>query len=170
MRGLFITGALLASLLVISESTIVLPAITLGTGALAGLAILKIAALKTLALGSLLAGDHRRGRRSLSDLESSLLSASQNDASDCAKRLICEVNGALSASAPSSLSSEEAMIMNLFNSDHLDISSLTVEFDLAAQIGRRVGSHQCGLIYKRCPHSREELMEILQDPNFASDL
>ncbi|XP_040575519.1 uncharacterized protein [Lepeophtheirus salmonis] len=167
MNGFILTGAVLASCLILSEATVfVVPAVataatlSIGGGALAGLALLKAAAIKGLVAGAIIG----RGKRSAIDLESLLLSASQRDFSDCAKKLVCEVNGLSRAE----IESEEAMIAALFNADSLDLSKATVEFDLAAQIGKRVGKEQCAVIYERCPHNRQKLMKIFRDPNLVS--
>ncbi|QQP50521.1 Uncharacterized protein FKW44_011545 [Caligus rogercresseyi] len=168
MNGLILTGAILASCLVVSDATIIFAApaaaavATVAVGpALASLAILKAAAIKGLIVGSFLAGG--RGKRSTTDLETLLLSASQKDSTDCAKKLVCEVNGL----SPAVLQSEEAMIARLFNANSLDLSKATVEFDLAAQIGKRVGKEQCSIIYERCPHDRQKLVQIFRSPNLV---
>ncbi|XP_040575809.1 uncharacterized protein [Lepeophtheirus salmonis] len=170
MRGMILTGALLASCMMLSEATIILPAVTIGGGALAGLALLKLAAIKGLALGALLSDGNRksgrRGKRSLDDFESILLSASQHDTSDCAKRLVCELNGI----ALEEMGTQEAVLQGLFDPDNLDITKSTVEFDLAAQIGKRVGIRQCALIYERCPHNRQQLMDIIGNPDFGNEM
>jgi len=44
----------------------------------------------------------------------------------------------------------------------IDVLSPTVEFDLAAQIGRVGGEAQCKTIYKRCPLPYNELISLLE--------
>uniref|UniRef100_A0A0K2TSI0 Uncharacterized protein n=2 Tax=Lepeophtheirus salmonis TaxID=72036 RepID=A0A0K2TSI0_LEPSM len=190
MRAIILFGALMASCIVLSEATLILPALAVGKGALIGLALIKKAAFKVGFVGGLISrGGRRRNyrpryhqnfgynhrhhgfqnyrfKRSLDEYETILLSAAQNDASDCAKRLVCEVNG----TPLENFSKEETMIARLFNPDHLDITKITVEFDLAAQIGKRVGIEQCAVLYERCPHDKKKLMEIFNDPTFGQDV
>nr|XP_040575407.1 uncharacterized protein LOC121124322 [Lepeophtheirus salmonis] len=188
MKGTLLTLAFMATCLSLSQATLILPALTIGGGALAGLAILKVAAIKGGIIGALIAsgsgrGDRRGGRRgggrggrrggslryfgkrSIDDFESVLLSASQHDASDCAKKLVCEVSGL----TLEDINSEETMIASLFNPDHLDVTKATVEFDLAAQVGKHVGIQQCSIIYQRCPHSRRKLIDIFRDPRLGNE-
>ncbi|CAB4070250.1 unnamed protein product [Lepeophtheirus salmonis] len=164
----------MATCLSLSQATFILPALTIGGGALAGLAILKAAAIKGGIIGALItsssrqggrqgvrqigrSGGRRRGalryfgKRSIDDFESDLLSASQHDASDCAKKI-------------------RNMFARLFNPDQLDVTKATVEFDLAAQIGKRGGIQQCSVIYERCPHSRRQLIDIFRDPRLGNEL
>ncbi|CAB4070267.1 unnamed protein product [Lepeophtheirus salmonis] len=150
-------SSLYGTCLSLSQATLILPALTIGGGALAGLALLKAAAIK---------GDIGiTANVSINDFESVLLSASQHDASDCAKKLVCEVSGL----TLEDMNSEETMIARLFNPDQLDVAKATVEFDLAAQIGKRVGIQQCSIIYERCPHSRRQLIDIFRDPRLGNE-
>nr|XP_040575406.1 uncharacterized protein LOC121124320 [Lepeophtheirus salmonis] len=192
MKGTLLTLAFMATCLSLSQATLILPALTIGGGALAGLAILKVAAIKGGIIGALIASGSGRGgrrggrrgggrggrrggrrggslryfgKRSIDDFESVLLSASQHDASDCAKKLVCEVSGL----TLEDINSEETMIARLFNPDHLDVTKATVEFDLAAQIGKHVGIQQCSIIYQRCPHSRRKLIDIFRDPRLGNE-
>ncbi|CAB4070265.1 PDE11 [Lepeophtheirus salmonis] len=73
-----------------------------------------------------------RRKRAINEYEEILLSASQEDQNDCAKRLVCEI----SSLPPTTMSLEEVQIASAFNSNYLDISKATVEFELAAQIGK----------------------------------
>uniref|UniRef100_A0A0K2VBN3 Uncharacterized protein n=1 Tax=Lepeophtheirus salmonis TaxID=72036 RepID=A0A0K2VBN3_LEPSM len=176
MRGTFLNIAFMAVCFSLTQATLILPAITIGGGALAGLALLKAAAIKGGIIGAIIArgsgrggrrgGRHRHyGKRSINEFESVLLSASQRDASDCAKKLVCEVSGL----TLEDMNSEETMIARLFNPDQLDVAKATVEFDLAAQIGKRVGIQQCSVIYERCPHSRRQLIDIFRDPRLGNE-
>ncbi|XP_040575514.1 uncharacterized protein [Lepeophtheirus salmonis] len=106
-----------------------------------------------------------RRKRAINKYEEILLSASQEDQNDCAKRLVCEI----SSLPPTAMSPEEIQIASAFNSNYLDISKATVEFELAAQIGKRVGLEQCLVIYKRCPHSKAKLMEIYKETNVEEE-
>ncbi|XP_040575594.1 uncharacterized protein [Lepeophtheirus salmonis] len=106
-----------------------------------------------------------RGKRAIKEYEEILLSASQEDQNDCAKRLVCEI----SSLPPTAMSPEEIQIASAFNSNYLDISKATVEFELAAQIGKRVGLEQCSVIYKRCPFPRAKLMEMYNETNVEDE-
>ncbi|CAB4070264.1 unnamed protein product [Lepeophtheirus salmonis] len=86
-----------------------------------------------------------RGKRAIKEYEEILLSASQEDQNDCAKRLVCEI----SSLPPTAMT--------------------TVEFELAAQIGKRVGLEQCSVIYKRCPFPRAKLMEMYNETNVEDE-
>jgi len=107
---------------------------------------------------------HGRGRygRSVADVDEMFLVASQNDADDCAKKLICS----LAARDPRSLAQDEAVIVGLFGHGDLDVSKSTVEFDLAAIMGRKVGEVQCEKIYSRCVYPTNTLMEVMRQPDF----
>jgi hypothetical protein len=88
-----------------------------------------------------------------------LLQASRNDEQDCAKKLVCVLN------AQKDLAEDEAKIAQLFGkSGNIDLSAVTVEFDLAALMGQQVGEGQCNTIYSRCPYQVKDLMEIIRQP------
>ena len=146
-----------------------------GGWALAALLGLKAAALGGVALG--LAASRRRGSsrggrryytrrrwgRSVEDeidmTAEILLQASRNDEQDCAKKLVCVLN------AQKDLAEDEAKIAHLFGkSGNIDLSAVTVEFDLAALMGQQVGEGQCNTIYSRCPYQVKDLMEIIRQP------
>ncbi len=135
--------------------------VTGGGLALAALFGIKAAAVGGLALGAALSSRRSRGRsysgrryyrrrgrygRSVEDTDDLLLQASLNDGQDCAKKLVCKLN----AMESSLLSAEEAAIAHLFGkTETIDLKSVAVEFDLAAQLGKKVGDSQCELIYSR---------------------
>lgn len=110
---------------------------------------------------------HRRWGRSIEDETDDetdmtaeiLLQASRNDEQDCAKKLVCVLN------AQKDLAEDEAKIAQLFGkSGNIDLSAVTVEFDLAALMGQQVGEEQCNTIYSRCPYQVKDLMEIIRQP------
>ncbi|QQP51946.1 Uncharacterized protein FKW44_013443, partial [Caligus rogercresseyi] len=124
---------------------------------LGGLLLLKKAAFKGAIVGSLwLVPDED------ADDESTLVMASQMDELDCAKRAVCEVN----ALAGDELRAEDAMIVRLFNnsSSSLEDSKESIEFRIAATIGKSVGAKGCSIIYERCPYGRKELLEVIRSP------
>ncbi len=81
------------------------------------------------------------------------------DASDCAKRLVCAVN-----TVPvDSLNEMEATIYKMFgNGGVLDAAKESAQFDLAAIVGRKVGEGHCAKVYARCPLSSQQLRSLLQ--------
>ena len=144
-----------------------------GGWALAALLGLKAAALGGVALGLAASRRSRGGRRhyytkrrygrSVEDetdmLAEILLQASRNDEQDCAKKLVCVLN------AQNDLAEDETKIAQLFGkSGNIDLSAVTVEFDLAALIGQQAGEYQCNTIYSRCPYQVKDLMEIIRQP------
>jgi hypothetical protein len=135
---------------------------------------LKVAAWKGFAIGAAI-GSAKRGRsysprksyyrrtrwgRSIEDeTEASdlLLQASLNDSEDCAKKLVC------SLAAKDNLDADEARVAALFGqSDSIDLSAVTAEFDLAALMGRKVGQAQCDTIYARCGYQPKDLMDVIR--------
>ena len=71
-----------------------------------------------------------------------LLNASLNDADDCGKKLICLLN------AQESLAEDEAKIAQIFGkTESIDLSAVTVEFDVAALMGKKVGEAHWKYLY-----------------------
>ena len=151
-----------------------------GGAALAALLGLKAAAIGGFALGAALSSrrrsrpsyrksyrkSYRRYGRSVEEDEDDrtelLLTASLNDAEDCAKKLVCTLN----AQDFNTLDTEERAIAILFGqAENIDVTAVTVEFDLAAHMGRKAGEGQCQLIYSRCPYQTKDLMEVIRQPN-----
>jgi len=144
-----------------------------GGWALAALLGLKAAALGGVALGLAASRRSRGGRRhyytkrrygrSVEDetdmMAEILLQASRNDEQDCAKKLVCVLN------AQKDLAEDETKIAQLFGkSGNIDLSAVTVEFDLAALMGQQAGEDHCNTIYSRCPYQVKDLMEIIRQP------
>ena len=151
-----------------------------GGAALAALLGLKAAAIGGFALGAALSSrrrsrpsyrksyrkSYRRYGRSVEEDEDDrtelLLTASLNDAEDCAKKLVCTLN----AQDFNTLDTEERAIAILFGqAENIDVTAVTVEFDLAAHMGRKAGESQCQMIYSRCPYQTKDLMEVIRQPN-----
>jgi hypothetical protein len=110
---------------------------------------------------------YRRHGRSVEDepetfdetMSNAILNASLNDGEDCAKKLICS----LTAKDPNTLEADERILANVFGkSAGIDLTSTTVEFDLAALMGRQAGKAQCETIYARCPYESKDLMEVMR--------
>ena len=122
-----------------------------------GLGLIKGAALAN-------AGRGRRthfGKRSVDEdeLEATLFAAAASDNDDCAKKTICYVN----ALPESDITEETAPIRQIFGADdELNFNKGTVEFDVAALVGRNGGNAQCETVYSQCPHSLHKLFELAQ--------
>jgi len=164
----------------IAESTIVVGVVG-GGAALAGLLGLKALLVGGFAAGALIGAASRRrtsSRRShgrmmrksyrrhgrsvedeIDENANAILDASLNDEDDCAKKLVCSLN----AQDIRSLQADEVVIATLFGkSAGIDLSAATVEFDLAALMGRQTGKAQCDTIYARCPYQTKDLMEVMR--------
>jgi len=176
----------MAMMVVVAESTIIIG--VAGGAALAGLLGLKALAVGGFAAGALIGAasrrrsrhrvvshrrshgrsmvrkSHRRHGRSVEDetfdeMSNTILDASLNDADDCAKKLVCSLN----AQDVKTLEADEAVIASLFGKTAgIDLTSTTVEFDLAALMGRQAGKNQCDTIYARCPYQSKDLMEVMR--------
>ena len=104
-----------------------------------------------------------------SDVSDAILLASLNDAEDCAKKLVCLLNG----QDKTSLEQDELVITDLFGKNEaIDVTSVTAEFDLAALMGRKAGVEQCNTIYARCPFQKAELMDVMRQrtPAFVNQI
>jgi len=171
----------MAMMVVVAESTIIIGTVAGGGLALAGLLGLKALAIGAFAGGALIGAasrrrssyrrshgrsykSHRRWGRSVEDetfdeMSNTILDASLNDADDCAKKLVCSLN----AQDVKTLQADEAAIASLFGKTAgIDLTSTTVEFDLAAFMGRQAGKNQCDTIYARCPYQSKDLMEVMR--------
>jgi len=168
----------MAVMVVVAESTVIIAG--------GGLALAGLLGLKALLVGGVVAGaaigaasrrrsygrsyrrsysrSHRRWGRSVEDesfdeMSNAILDASLNDAEDCAKKLVCSLN----AQDVKTLQADEAAIASLFGKTAgIDLTSTTVEFDLAALMGRQAGKNQCDTIYARCPYQSKDLMEVMR--------
>lgn len=135
---------------------------------IAGIIGLKIAGGIGFGAGVLASRGGRRGRfggrgrrfgRSVTESEvgDAFLQASIDDADDCAKKMVCMVN----SKSVEELSEIEKTIHEMFGQDdEINVSKSTVEFDLAALVGRKAGYLQCKSVYARCPHSQEVLVQV----------
>ena len=134
--------------------------------ALLGLIGLKVLAGKSIAVGAALgsasrrrSGGRKRYGRSVFESDDAVLRASWEDIDDCAKKMVCEIN----AMPYAALDKEMANIHNMFaQGGTIDVAADSVEFDLAAIMGRKAGAAQCQTIYRRCPYTVEQLMQELR--------
>merc|ERR1712156_785518 len=113
--------------------------------------------------GRMMRKSYRRHGRSVEDEidenSNAILDASLSDEDDCAKKLVCSLN----AQDIRTLQGDEVFIATLFGkSAGIDLSAATVEFDLAALMGRQTGKAQCDTIYARCPYQTKDLMEVMR--------
>jgi len=180
----------LAMMVVIAESTVITLGVVGGGGlALAGLLGLKALLVGGIVGGALIGAasrrrshshrpmrmsrhysSYRRHGRSVEDepeyfdevdtISNAILDASLNDAEDCAKKLVCSLN----AQDVNTLQADESAIAALFGktAGGIDVTATTVEFDLAALMGRQAGKAQCDTIYARCPYQTKDLMEVMR--------
>ena len=123
----------------------------------------KILALKGLLIGGLLGRAARgRGRREAvpeADLAKVILEASLKDQYDCTKMLIC----ALHAKPVEEMAEDEILIASTFGQmDAIDLTLPSVEFDLAALLGRKVGAERCNTIYSRCTVPAQDIMNNIR--------
>lgn len=110
-------------------------------------------------------------------IEQVMLQASLEDNDDCAKAYVCYVHAKPArASAMEEFvyeyfggSSKETAMLKAFlpqgssaGLSVIDVTTPTVQFDLAAQIGKVGGAQQCQKIYAQCPLPYNELVNVLE--------
>ena len=113
-------------------------------------------------LGFLIARGSRsrftRSTVSVEDIPFLINEAALEDKGDCAKKFVCEVHSKDFAS----LDKTELGIYMLFGTGEvIDVSKDSVQFDLAALIGRKAGFAQCQKVYARCNASNNQLKSAL---------
>lgn len=82
------------------------------------------------------------------------------DQDDCSKRMLCELNSR--AAQGEVLTEHEIILAEAFGKDNnLDVGAETLEFDIAAVIGRKVGLERCELSYRRCEISVKEMLKMI---------
>merc|ERR1719312_1765980 len=83
------------------------------------------------------------------------------DQDSCGNKLICELRSKEASGV--SMTAEEKLIAEKFGDGRqVDVSDITVEFDLAAQIGRNMGESRCQQLYNRCELSTEDMVKMIQ--------
>merc|ERR1711913_216296 len=81
------------------------------------------------------------------------------DQDGCGKKLICE----LRAKQKSGFTEDERLIAENFGSGtQVDVSDITVEYDLAAQLGKYMGLERCRQLYNRCDLSSEDMVRMIK--------
>jgi len=84
----------------------------------------------------------------------------EQDQDSCGKKLICELSA---RQASGSLTSEESILADKFGSGKaVDVSEITVEFDLASQIGKFMGQKRCAEMYNRCDVSSGDMVTMIK--------
>ncbi len=105
-------------------------------------------------------GYHKRSLAGPEDIPAVLSEAALEDEGDCAKKFVCEVH----AKAFDALDDAEKAVFFLFSgaNDSIDVSRESVQFDLAALVGRRAGAEQCRRVYARCEASSDDMKAVLR--------
>merc|ERR1711997_348681 len=81
------------------------------------------------------------------------------DQDGCGKKLICE----LRAKQKSGFTEDERLIAENFGSGtQVDVSDITVEYDLAAQLGKYMGLERCQQLYNRCDLSSSDMIRMIK--------
>ncbi len=105
-------------------------------------------------------GRSRYGRSvaAVEDIPALLSEAALDDETDCAKKFVCETH----AKALEALDETERAIYLLFGpGNSIDVSSESVQFDLAALVGRRAGVAQCQKVYARCQMDSAQMRQAM---------
>lgn len=83
------------------------------------------------------------------------------DQDDCSKRLLCELNARKSA-GDKELSENEIIIANSYGRNgEVDINAESLEFDIAALLGKVSGLRRCEMSYRRCESTVDEMMKMI---------
>ena len=91
-----------------------------------------------------------------------IFNAGFQDANDCAKKFICELN----AKDETMLDSIEMVTRTLFgddNSGRFDVTKPSAHFDFAAIVGRKAGFKQCETIFARCDVPYVDLKMMIEE-------
>merc|ERR1711892_816241 len=82
------------------------------------------------------------------------------DQDDCSKRLLCELNAKLIGGKW--LTENERIIANSFGQNNeIDIAAETLDFNLAAVLGKKGGLRRCELSFRRCETPVEEMVKMI---------
>jgi len=94
------------------------------------------------------------------DMETWYRDMTEMDQDSCSKKLICELRA---KQHNGGLTTEESIIAEKFGAGgSVDVSLITVEFDLASQIGRNMGGARCRELYSRCDLSTSDIVEMIK--------
>merc|ERR1711981_476594 len=83
------------------------------------------------------------------------------DQDGCGKKLICELRAKEKSSV--GFTEDEKLIAENFGSGtQVDVSDITVEYDLAAQLGKYMGLERCQQLYNRCDLSSDDMVNMIK--------
>merc|ERR1712083_1237776 len=82
------------------------------------------------------------------------------DQDDCSKRLVCELNAMRKSGKM--LSQNEKIVADAFGKSDLDVGRDSLEFDIAAVLGREVGMRRCEMSYRRCETPIPSLVKMIE--------
>merc|ERR1712117_80514 len=82
------------------------------------------------------------------------------DQDDCSKRLVCELNAMRRTGKV--LSQNEEILADAFGKSDLDVGKDSLEFDIAAVLGREVGMRRCEMSYRRCETPIPQLVKMIE--------
>merc|ERR1711953_394563 len=83
------------------------------------------------------------------------------DQDGCGKKLICELR-AKEETAKGFTEDERLIAENFGRGNQVDVSDITVEYDLAAQMGRFMGLERCRQLYNRCDLSSDDMVTMIK--------
>merc|ERR1711902_368273 len=83
------------------------------------------------------------------------------DQDGCGKKLICELR-AKEKSTVGFTEDERLIAENFGSGTQVDVSDITVEYDLAAQLGKYMGLSRCQQLYNRCDLSSEDMVRMIK--------
>merc|ERR1711902_336181 len=83
------------------------------------------------------------------------------DQDGCGKKLICELR-AKEKSTVGFTEDERLIAENFGSGNQVDVSDITVEYDLAAQMGKYMGLERCQQMYNRCGLSSEDMVRMIK--------
>jgi len=73
---------------------------------------------------------------------------------------VCYANSLKNVRVPKA----ELALVELFGDSPIDLADPSVEFHLAAQIGKNVGKKQCEVVYARCQYTYKQLFDAMAQP------
>merc|ERR1712110_1080248 len=83
------------------------------------------------------------------------------DQDGCGKKLICELR-AKEKSTVGFTEDERLIAENFGSGTQVDVSDITVEYDLAAQLGKYMGLERCQQLYNRCDLSSSDMVRMIK--------
>jgi hypothetical protein len=86
--------------------------------------------------------------------------ANNNDAEDCAKKLLCELAGKRKESK-SPMAWDEELLLEAFDAEEIDYTSASVQFQVAVKVGKKNESN-CRDVYSRCSLDLQQMLKMLR--------